>query len=120
VALEAGCEVDDVGRVEANGRAEVDGAQLATLDQALDGSWMDVKRVSRFPRREQSRSVACLARLRRDATRGDTAAWLGPYRLALDRIGLKERERQLLRRTLHGRNLSATRILVNTQVTLRG
>jgi len=74
MALKAGCEVDDVGRVETNGRAEVDGAQFATLDQALDGPGMDVKQVGCFAGREQGRSVACLARLRQDATRGDTAA----------------------------------------------
>jgi hypothetical protein len=38
--------------VEADGGAEVDGAQLAALNEALDGPRMDAKERSRLLRRE--------------------------------------------------------------------
>lgn len=75
-ALEAGCEVADVGWVEANGRADVDGAKLAALDQALDSPRMDVEEVSCLASREQPRDDISGARLRQDATRSDRATRL--------------------------------------------
>ncbi len=54
-ALEPRGQIDDVRWVEADGGAEVDGAQLAALHEALDRPWMDVKQLSRLLRREQGR-----------------------------------------------------------------
>ena len=42
-ALEPRGQIGDVRWVEADGGAEVDGAQLAALDEALDGPRMDAK-----------------------------------------------------------------------------
>ncbi len=36
------CQFDEIIRVEADGRAEVDRRQLAALDEALDGSRVNV------------------------------------------------------------------------------
>lgn len=61
-------EIGDVRRIKADGGAEVDSAQLAPLDEALDGPRMDAKQLSGLVRREQRRERA---RLRQDTTRGD-------------------------------------------------
>jgi hypothetical protein len=52
-------QVGDVGRVESNGSAEVDGAELSTLDQALNRARVDVKEDRRLLRRQQRRRRRC-------------------------------------------------------------
>lgn len=42
-ALEPGGQIGEVRSIEANGGANVDGGELAALDQALDGAWVDVQ-----------------------------------------------------------------------------
>lgn len=68
MALEPCCQIGEVGWIEADGGAEVDGAQLSALDEALDGPGMDAKEAGCLLRREERRSGA---RLRLNATRGD-------------------------------------------------
>jgi hypothetical protein len=71
-ALEPRRQVGDVPRVEANGGADVDGAQLAALDKTLDGPRMNAQKRRRLPCREKRG----WRRLRLRTTGGDTRARL--------------------------------------------
>jgi hypothetical protein len=51
--LHAPCQVGEIARVEADGRAEVDRRQLTALDEALDGPRVNVQQPGRFTRRQQ-------------------------------------------------------------------
>jgi hypothetical protein len=53
VALESRGEIGDVGGVEANGRAEVHGLEVAALDETLDGPGVDVEEAGSFGRRQE-------------------------------------------------------------------
>jgi hypothetical protein len=51
-AFEPSDELVDVPRFEADGTAEMDCGELAALDEALDGSRMDVQKASSLVGRE--------------------------------------------------------------------
>ncbi len=47
----------DVVRVESDGASEMDGAELAALDEPLDRSWVNAEKVGRLVRRQERRVV---------------------------------------------------------------
>jgi hypothetical protein len=102
-ALDSLDQARDVVRVEPNGASEPDGAQLAALDEPLDSSWVNVEKVGRLVRRQESCAVgdrcggdvalSCCAATPRSSAFG---SFVGPSRSlsrrplrSLDRLGLR-------------------------------
>jgi hypothetical protein len=126
----------DVVRVEPDGASEMDGAQLAALDEALHRSGMDVEDIGGLICRQEpwlvgGRCGGGVASPRRAATRACSAFGrfvvlgrslsFGGFR-SLDRlvlrrlVGLEEGELTCVEPHLKWGNLSVTRASVNTKV----
>jgi hypothetical protein len=96
----------DVVGVEPNGGSEMDGAELAALDEPLHGAWVNVEQVSRLVRRQERCAVggrcgdevalSCCA-----ATPASSAfgKFVGPSRF-LSRRSLRSLDRLVLRRVV--------------------
>jgi hypothetical protein len=96
----------DVVRVEPDGASEMDGRQLAALNQPLHCSWVDVEKVGRLVRCQERgvvgrRCEADVALSPCAATPASTAfgRFVGPSR-SLSRRPLRSRDRLVLRRVL--------------------